>query len=352
VEIDESNVADLAVGCTILAAGGGGTPHLGLLFARETIRALGPVRLVGLDELDGVDHVLPVGMMGAPTLLEEKIPGGAEGELLRRTVERCLGVEVGAFMPLELGGINGVLPVAFAGRAGLPLVDADLMGRAFPELQMCTPHLYGVRSPIGVVVDERSQVVVHHPMDDLWLEKLARGTVTTLGGCACCAIYPMPVDVARKVSLTGTLSSAMRIGEAIRNAAGDPIGALAEALPLTMLLRGKILDIERHTGGGFVRGSMFLEGTGDDDGRLARIEFQNENLVVLEDGAPLAMVPDIITVLDVETGHGIVTEHLSYGQRVAVVAFPAPQPWKTEAGLSIVGPRAFGYDFDFVPVTA
>jgi DUF917 family protein len=36
-----------------------------------------------------------------------------------------------------------------------------------------------------------------------------------------------------------------------------------------------------------------------------------------------------------------------YGQRVTVVALPAPPILLTEKGLKHVGPRAFGYDLDF-----
>ena len=43
-------------------------------------------------------------------------------------------------MPIEAGGVNSLLPLALAARLGLPVIDADGMGRAFPELQMVTFH--------------------------------------------------------------------------------------------------------------------------------------------------------------------------------------------------------------------
>ena len=42
-----------------------------------------------------------------------------------------------AVMSCEIGGANGLEPLAIAARMGLPVVDADFMGRAFPELQVC-----------------------------------------------------------------------------------------------------------------------------------------------------------------------------------------------------------------------
>ncbi len=42
-----------------------------------------------------------------------------------------------AVMSCEIGGANGLEPLAIAARIELPVVDADFMGRAFPELQVC-----------------------------------------------------------------------------------------------------------------------------------------------------------------------------------------------------------------------
>ena len=85
-------------------------------------------------------------------------------------------------------------------------------------------------------------------------------------------------------------------------------------------MTGKVTDVERRTTKGFVRGSVVVEGLGDDAGRLLRLEIQNENLVALEQGRVLASVPDLITVLDSETADAIPTERVRYGQRVTVIA--------------------------------
>jgi DUF917 family protein len=226
------------------------------------------------------------------------------------------------------------------------------MGRAFPELQMLTPHLYGMSGSPAVITDERLQTILFNTRDNIWLEKLVRTTVTALGGSACGGLYPMTVGQARLPIIAGTVSRAIRLGEAILGGHDDPLAAIGAVTPVYRLGQGKVIDIERRTSGGFVRGSALIEGLAVDKGRLFRLEFQNENLVVLEDGEPLATVPDIITLLDIHTGHGIVTEGIRYGQRIEIVAFPAPEVWTSPEGLRAVGPRAFGYDFDFVSVEA
>jgi uncharacterized protein len=128
------------------------------------------------------------------------------------------------------------------------------------------------------------------------------------------------------------------------------VAALIAKIGAFRLVTGKVTDIERRTTHGFVRGSLVIEGLGADAERLIRLEVQNENLVVLEQGQVMASVPDLISVLDTETADAIATERIRYGQRVTVIAFGCDPVWRTEQGIALTGPRAFGYDFDYVPV--
>src|SRR3712207_8276425 len=54
-----------------------------------------------------------------------------------------------------------------------------------------------------------------------------------------------------------------------------------------------------------------------------------------------------IGVTGVQTCALPISEDLRYGFRVAVLAAPCDARWRTEAGLELVGPRYFGYDFDY-----
>ena len=46
----------------------------------------------------------------------------------------------------------------------------------------------------------------------------------------------------------------------------------------------------------------------------------------------------------------ITTERLRYGYRVRVIGIPTPAMMRTPEALAVWGPRAFGYDLDFVPL--
>jgi DUF917 family protein len=339
-----------ARGCAVLGAGGGGSPRVGLLAALQAVEDHGPVELVDLDDLPDDGLVMPCGMVGAPTVTLEKLSNGWEGVWLRERIEQLTGQQVVAMMCTEIGGANGCEPVAWAARMGLPLADADGMGRAFPEMPQVSMHVAGIRPDPCVLTDERGNVCVLYPTDGLWLERLCRASAVAFGGRAVTSEYLMTPSQARKATVRGSVSLAIEIGKLLGDAGENPVGRLLDKVRGVRLIEGKIIDVDRRTTGGFVRGSVVIEGLGADADRLLRIELQNENLVALEEGEVLAAVPDIITVLDTQTADAITTELLRYGQRVTVVAFPCDPIWRTNGGLSIAGPRAFGYEFDYRPV--
>jgi DUF917 family protein len=348
--LDADSLPALSRGCAILGAGGGGDSYVALLQALQATEDFGPVPLVDLDELPDDALIMPCGGIGAPTVTIEKFENGDEGARLRENLEFMTGRRVAALMAAEIGAGNGVLPVTWAARLGLPVVDADGMGRSFPEVPQVTMNLAGISPCPAVMTDERGNLVVFRTISGDWAERLERAAAVEFGGAASSTEFSLTAAQARGATVRNSVSKAIRIGEAIGAAAGSPVTALIAEIDAFRLVTGKVLDVERRTTSGFVRGSVVVEGLGEEAGRLIRLEFQNENLVALERGRVLASVPDLITVLDSETADAILTETIRYGQRVTVVAFACDPVWRTERGMAVTGPRAFGYDFDYLPV--
>ena len=156
----------------------------------------------------------------------------------------------------------------------------------------------------------------------------------------------------KQAMVLGTLTRAEQNGRALRTARDfhrDAVEVVAEVTGGQAFFRGKVADVQRRTERGFARGEAHVQGTGDDEGNALVIHFQNETLMAMRDGKTVASVPDLIVVLDAETGQPITTEGLRYGFRVAVLAIPCDPKWRTPAGLELVGPRYFGYDVDYAP---
>ncbi|HAQ24078.1 MAG TPA: DUF917 domain-containing protein, partial [Acidimicrobiaceae bacterium] len=190
--------------------------------------------------------------------------------------------------------------------------------------------------------------------DPQWLERIARSVTIEMGGHAGLAGSPMNGAYCRQTIIPNTLRLAQRIGLAVLTARrdhSDPADAIISVTGGCRFLRGKVVDIERRTTKGFARGHLVLAGVGDDSGRVVRIEFQNENLVILEHGEAQVVVPDLITLVSTDRGEPLTTEVVRYGFRADVLAIPCPNLLKTPEALEVVGPRAFGYDVDFSPIT-
>jgi hypothetical protein len=131
-----------------------------------------------------------------------------------------------------------------------------------------------------------------------------------------------------------TLLLAEEIGRTAREtraAHGDVVGAIVEKLNGDRLFGGKIVDIARRTDAGFAKAEAVIEGTGRDAGATLRLSVQNEHLVASRDGDLVATVPDLIIMLDSESGEPITTEEMRYGFRVTVIAAPCDPRWRSSA---------------------
>lgn len=355
------DVAALAAGCAVFGTGGGGAVHTERLAVEAAIDEYGPVGVVSVGELTDDDAAIVLSGIGAPSVGIEMLGAVGQAEVIVREVEELIGRRVTAVMAAEIGGSNGVAPVRWAAELGLRVLDADGMGRAFPEATMIAMNVAGLPSPFAVMSDVIGNVSVLRTVDLGWLERHARAITVASGAISLGAHYVMTRRNAPGAVVEGTVSRAVQVGHRLlrcgpgsdaRRGAGDPVDELVDELGGGRIVSGKIIDVERNTEAGFTRGSVTVEGVGDDRGRLVRVEIQNENLVVLEDGEVLVSVPDLVSIVDSETGEAISTELLRFGQRVSVVAWACDPLWRTPRGLELAGPAAFGYDLPYVPFLA
>lgn len=343
----------IALGAGVLGTGGGGNPYLGKLMALRVLREGASITITPPEAVPDDALLIAVSGMGAPTVGVEKLERGTEAYEAFVALERHLGEQAAAVVCGEIGGANSMTPLIVAARRGLPVVDADPMGRAFPELQMDTFSINGVRTSPAALCDDKGNVTIFAATRDaLWTERLGRVVTIVMGGHAGLAMPVLRGWELKRFGIAHSYSQARAIGAALRRARAEkrrPEAAL-EPLGGRLLFRGRIVDVERRTTGGFARGSVVLQGHADDAGTGMRIEFQNENLIARRGDDVVAMVPDLICILDDETGEPIGTETLRFGLRVAVIGFPADPKLTTPAALAVVGPLAFGYDLPYHPL--
>ncbi len=352
-QVTLEDIRPIAIGAGILGTGGGGNPYLGGLHLASIIRERGPQTII--DPFDLADDALccVVGSIGAPTVSIEKLPEGTEMYRALRLLEQHLGRQFDAVAIAEIGGANSMQPLIGGLQAGIPTVDSDSMGRAFPEIQMSS-FLFdtdATAAPLAMVDAADNAAVVPAAVSDVWAEKMARNIAISMGARAGLAGTIMSGAQVKAAGVHYTLSLAHHLGaqviEAQRQKSDVPAVVAAE-LEGEVIFQGKITDVDRRVSKGFARGGVRFESFHGAD--VLEIEFQNEFLIAFINGEVAATTPDLICIVTEEEGEPVTTEALRYGTRVAVITVPAPPQLKSAAALEVVGPGAFGYDVEFCPL--
>ncbi len=350
ITIDQ--LEQLALGAAVLGSGGGGDPHCFKLITQYQLEKHGPIEIISLDQIKPDDLVVPIACVGAPLVLLEKILSEHEFVKIFDNINSFKNKKPTVLMPAEIGGANAFTPLIAAGMLGLPVLDADLVGRAFPQLQMTSTHLNNIPAAPVVVVDSLGNSVTIESGDNFVVESITRNVTIAMGSSVVAALYMMDDKQVSKNVIPGSISQALSIGALIleaRKQKVDPIQMLLDHMQGVLLATGTITDINQEIKNGFLQGCVTVVHEMQEQECI--VQYQNENLIVTINGVICATTPDIIILLEQHTGAPITSELLSYGIQVSIVAFPAPEIWKTPQGLCLVGPRSFGYNVDYKPLS-
>ena len=353
-----NDLPDLSLGAVFLATGGGGDPYVARLVAEKALEAHGHAKIVDPDELDDEAYVVTIGGVGAPTASLELLPSLSDAGRALVAFQEHVGRKVDAVVSFEIGGGNSLIPIVAAVESGIPVVNGDGMGRALPEAQMMTYPISGVCPTPAVALDYEGNVVTFSTRSIFSYERQIRAFALGMGGMITACEHPMTGRQLKDSIVPRTISFSIQIGRILREQRGSAhaiYAPLAEAFAdsiygeLRHLYTGKVVDSQRRIVGGFDIGEATIEAFEPGVPPLT-ISIKNEYLVARMGDDVVASVPDLITILDVETSTPINAERLRYGQRVTVYGVGCPDYYRTERALAVVAPRCFGFDFDYVPI--
>ncbi|MGE5485656.1 MAG: DUF917 domain-containing protein [Ignavibacteriales bacterium] len=365
--LDRQARRDVLLGCAVLGCGGGGDLDRGLQQV-EDFEARGlRLRLAGLSDVPG-DR-----MVGSPYYCGTISPEGSrrldpsvegleqvcpnEPAVAFQALEEAMGGSFYGVLSTELGGGNTAVAMTVAAQRDLPLIDADPAGRSVPELIHSTLSLGGVSiAPFAVATRYGEVVVVRRVPNDARAEALARSIAVLSGGRAGVCDHPVTGARLKTTVIPGAISHAEKVGRALREArekGRDPVAAVAEQGGGAVIFEGTVCEDSRwHDRNGLTEGFVLMEGFDRFGGRECRVDYRNEHMVARLDGQIAVTVPDLITLLERESGQPVLNPVIKGGTRLAVVAMPAPAAWRTPAGLRVFGPAYAGLDVEYVPVEA
>lgn len=266
------------------------------------------------------------------------------------------GKDVAALVRSEAAGATATA-LLLGADMGIPTLDGGITGRAVPEVQQSIPWINGIASvPTAIMTPWGDQIIIKHAIDEYRVEDISRAIAVASSGDATITMTPMSGEQLDRGILPGNLSEAESYGRTVREAreAGqDPVAALVDVAGGYMLFEGVVTKSEERGDRGFNWVEAEFEGVKEYAGRSYRVYVKNENIVAWIDGELDAISPDYIYNLDPDSGEstlGVGYGGYVVGEKVSMVGVPAPAQWRSPKGVELIGPRHFGFDFDFIPI--
>lgn len=363
---DTEDIVAFVWGCSLFGTGGGGVVETGISVLTKQMEAGHQLGWVDIEDLDDDAWTVCPSGMGALTPIGE----GYEAEMARlqlgdkkyhnylipavKELRRYTGREITAIVPSELGGSNTAKPVAAAAALDIAVIDGDYMGRAMPEISQGAVSLAG-KSPCPIAsVDSWGNVaIIDRVVNNAMAERVGKMLAVAAFGATGLAGSLLQVKEVKEILLRGTLSESLEVGRKIRAAhksGRDPLQAIVECVDGWLLFVGEASQREMETVGGYTVGEHVLRGEGDFAGHELEIWFKNENHLAWMDGRPVAMTPDLICVVDAETGRPLQNSSISEGDHIGVIGIRSRPQFRTASALKVMNPEHFGFDLDYVPI--
>lgn len=363
----QQDMEDFVKGCTFYGTGGGGTPESGLQALTSEYEKGTEIHWIDYTDVPDEALVITTYLMGsiAPITAEmkkEMQEYGLTNSLYNpkdrmieavKELEFYLGKKIFGIVPIEIGAANSSAPVAVANALGMPAINGDYAGRAIPEMIQTTPRINKKKLvPIASVDEFGNTAIIKAVANDQLAERLGKLLSTAAYGLVGNAGILMTGKEMKEIVIPGTLQQCLEAGRYIRQFqnAADPVAELRKAIDCYIIGRGTLVKKETYTDKGYYFGTLKFEGIGSCQGNTYKVWFQNENHMAWINDKPVAMSPDIITMVHNKTAQPTTNDKIKECDEIAIMGIRRREEFNTETGIDILGPRHFGLEVDFVPI--
>ncbi|NLC26885.1 MAG: DUF917 domain-containing protein [Fastidiosipila sp.] len=366
---NRQEVEDFVLGCTFYGTGGGGDYAEGVDALMKQLSKGNEIGWVDVDSVNDDEYSCCPFLMGSiapetPEVTQDRKDTYRLGDRISDNTQAMVGAVkvleeiqnqgVSVLVPIELGGGNTAACVAAAAEMGISVVDGDYTGRAIPEIQQTTPYIFEQELlPIASFDGWNNVATIREAANWRMAERI--GKMIAEGGyskCAQAGFFASAPDMKKSV-IRNTLTECYNVGKALREArelGEDPALAAINVVGGWVVHKGKLTKKESKNERGYYWGIHTLEGVDEFDGQEFKIWFKNENHVSWLNGEAFVTSPDMIQVIDTKTGQPYTNNKIELGMELTVIAMPAREIFRSERGMDILGPRAFGFDIDYKTV--
>ena len=363
--LTRQNLEDILCGAAILGTGGGGELTEGLNLIDDALSKGKAFKMVTLDEAPQDALVCTPYLLGAISALPDseerlydRLPRSNEPTILAAYTrfQKYLGREFYGTISCELGGSNTAVAFYAAAMSGHYIIDADPAARAVPEITHSTYYINGLPASPIVMSNEFGEVIIcENVIDDMRAEHIVRALSKVSRNDIASIDHALEIREIRHAVIPGAISMAMETGMVWREACksgADVAQVIADQGKGFVAFRGIVGENDWKTEGGFTIGNISISGVGKFDGNYYRIWLKNENLLSWLNDEVHATIPDLICLIDTDTGAPVTNPNYHKGQNVAVVILPAPKAFTVPKGLEAFGPAYVGLDQEYSPAVS
>jgi len=331
--INREGIIDIIYGATFFGAGGGGSIDNGMDLLNQLNDDVS-FELVPLKDIESDAYSVLVGGLGSPLALKEKGFGPEALYVVDGMISaaREAGKNAKYIYSGEQGGFNTMVPLYAAILKKMAVLDLDGNGRAVPELNTGLLPINNIPIDPLVMSNQNGDIVIGHPQDPLdsvACETIARAISTAFGMSVGFSTWLMGKNDHEKASAIGQLSLSQKVGAILRDPKTNEtnISQFLNAADVKHKIFGvgEIANIDVKVENGFDFGSTKILCEG---GKQFKITFKNENLIIWDEkDNALLVVPEIITLVDMETMKPLSNADTKKGQRVMLLGVSAPEKW-------------------------
>jgi DUF917 family protein len=339
--LQKDEIIDVIWGATLYGGGGGGSMKNGmdLLNKYEKDHPGKPIKIdmIGNTEMAPGSYAAVTAGMGAPTAIKDvdfsKYATNAYNALKDMAAKMDDPKKLAYSMAVELGGFNTFVPMLISLVNNLPFIDSDGAGRAVPALDTLLLHINGMdTSPLAMANgnDDRVSIILNDPRDAHLAEDIGRNICVAfnmMSGLAGWMISSAEINDLPAQSI----SKCQIAGKHLRAHAGkgdDLFEYLRkngiECKSLGRDLACVVEKAETKQANGFDYGVVTIKAGSSD---TITIYFQNENLLLKLNEKPVMTVPDIISIVNSDTGEPLTNADIKEGMKVFVGLMKVDQKW-------------------------
>ena len=330
--MNKHNLHVYCLGATMLGSGGGGHPKILYDLVAYLMDLHGDVNIISLEELKDDDLVVPVAFVGAPLINLERVPNTKIFDAIYEKIKLDFPNKNIVLMPAEIGGCNALTPLILALKYKLPVLDADLIGRAFPRIDMCKPAVLNQSCNPTYLADHMGNFMSLHLTRLSLLENIVRDVTVHFGSSEAIATFLFEGKRAHQYVIEQSISRALKLG--IMSLETENF---LESTRAVLIGSGTISDVYHDMHGGFLFGYTVVK----NEHSTFKIHYQNEFLSVSENGIDIYGSPNILVVIEKRTCVPLTTESLAYGLEVNILSLPAPDFWLHPSTFALVDYKSF-----------